>query len=150
MTPVALSPLNPAARIRNSQTDPDLRVKRGKFYKITGHLRNYTFHGMLVVAFHRSFRRHFPSFHSPSPLCCSNPLEYLSTILFIIESPSLPKNKNEKEDRPLRSSKLYLMEIPHALKLLSCSSTIISSLSFHFSKRLKRAFQLAQNEDSRS
>lgn len=37
------------------------------------------------------------------------------------------------------------MEIPHVL--LSCSSTIISSLSFHFSNR---AFQLAQNEDSRS
>lgn len=40
------------------------------------------------------------------------------------------------------------MEIPHVL--LSCSSMIISSLSFHFSNRLKRAFQLAQNEDSRS
>lgn len=95
MTPVALSPLNPALRIRNSQTDPDLRVKRGKFYKITGHLRNYTFHGMLVAFHrccptdHRSFHRDFP-FFPPSPFIVSIPSSIPSVILL---SSNLPRKK---------------------------------------------------------
>lgn len=78
----------------------------GKFYKITGHLRNYTFHGMLV-AFHwwpttiPSVAIFLPSIlHPRSPLSCSNPLEHLSIlILFIIESPSLPPKKTNEQDQ---------------------------------------------------
>lgn len=140
MTPVALSPLNPAARIRNSQTDPDLRVKRGKFYKITGHLRNYTFHGMLV-AFHwwpttiPSVAIH--SFRSPSPFVLfQSPRADLSMILFIIESPPLQKKKE-------RRSITVKMEILHHV-LLSVIDDHFFFL-FHFSRRLKRRAQLSRS-----
>lgn len=138
MTPVALSPLNPAARIRNSQTDPDLRVKRGKFYKITGHLRNYTFHGMLV-AFHwwpttiPSVAIH--SFRSPSPFVLfQSPRADLSMILFIIESPPKKERKkiNHRKDgnSPLRSVKRHRRSFLLLIPLFSPIKTSRTTLSF--------------------
>lgn len=140
MTPVALSPLNPAARIRNSQTDPDLRVKRGKFYKITGHLRNYTFHGMLV-AFHwwpttiPSVAIH--SFRSPSPFVLfQSPRADLSMILFIIESPPLQKKKERRsitvkmEDSPPRSVNRHRRSFLLLIPLFSPIKTSRTTLSF--------------------
>lgn len=140
MTPVALSPLNPAARIRNSQTDPDLRVKRGKFYKITGHLRNYTFHGMLV-AFHwwpttiPSVAILIPSVHHP-PSCCSIPSSRSlhDTFYYRISSPSKKERKkiNRKDERFFTTLLLSVID-DHFFFL------------FHFSRRLKRCAQLSRS-----
>lgn len=140
MTPVALSPLNPAARIRNSQTDPDLRVKRGKFYKITGHLRNYTFHGMLV-AFHwwpttiPSVAILIPSVHHP-PSCCSIPSSRSlhDTFYYRISSPPKKERKkiNHRKDgnSPLRSVKRHRRSFLLLIPLFSPIKTSRTTLSF--------------------